>query len=252
MVFHRAHLLSNNEDALMYNIKSRFKTKFYDQFKQLGFIRKQNLYIRVVNDVLQNFNLHTRNNHYFNIEFAVLPLCMDISKFGYDISRYNLKNFELFHSLSDVDWKYDSLSISSIDECLDNISIFIDTYLIPFFQSSTNCEKALSNVLKIENLFYENRVKFMLSIGGKYDDSYVSNLNYFDSVIYFLALKAKQYPLALQCRKKQFNSQIDRISCADEIRLLEQNDFSYFNILIDTNEKNSKEYLLKKKIINVI
>ncbi len=229
-----------------------YKKKFYEK----GFVYKRKAYVRVINDVLQYFSLSCNSYHHTcDVEFSILPLCMDFSRYGWRIENYYLKKFDKYDSYLDTYWSYDCLSPQSINECLDNILLFLESYLFPCFDYSHDCINALDCVIKIEKVFYERQKRYLRLTSANENDvedynGGIKDLNYYRSSLYYLALKTKNYDLALKCRREQSKCYRDKLLCIEEIKRLEKGDYNYFIKLLKENELASKEYLIKEKILS--
>lgn len=144
-----------------------------------GFKRCGVNYIRVINDVLQCVGLKKYSGGFdCDVMFEISPLCVpDMFEIHPRLpsGRYILRMFEGM-----VLWKFDKNSQESIDFCIDNIMMFMNKYLVPFFEQGIDCKSAYYQICEFEKLAYKNRIRMM------------------DYYKYCMALKFGDYNLALE------------------------------------------------------
>ena len=240
-----------------------------------GFKRRKNAFVRVINDVMQNFSIERISSGWAcRVDFAIIPLCLRIEKryiLGGVYSHY-LKEFELISGTPSDSWEYDKHSEASMDACLREIMRYVTSYLLPFFEHATNCETALPEVIRFEKILSDKCVASPKSSGieDRYSDhdSVLKMLQQHllsDSSKYFMALKNGDYDFALRSRQAllqqhmdSYNSMSERgylteedrlrrershAELRDEIEHLEARDTGYFQRLLEENEAYSRESL---------
>lgn len=235
-----------------------------------GFKRKKNVFIRVVNDVCQNFYVEKLGRYSYGREcrvgFSVQPLC---SKFDREwilsgVGLYYLKKFELndFRHMDGWCYKVDPVSISA---CVDEIVYYIKRYLLPFFESAASCKTALPDLIALEKLLYKNHTSILDLNNIEYVENSHMEFDIMDNVKYFMALKSEDYDFALRSRKALLKQNIrsyesmDKIGylneesrmerkeqireIQDEIQKIEEKDWAYIQTMIENNEAYSREEL---------
>lgn len=180
----------------------------------LGFVQTKKVFWRVAGDMYQTFYVETygicAGVKKCRIGFCVIPLCAGINA-ETDIrprGLYYLKQFEpTYVDRESTDgWNYTD------DEKCQNSSIceiirMLETYLIPFFERTTQSEIALDEVIALEALFNDNR----LSLGPNRRPALDfagpdARLNKRDITKYYLAVRAGNYDLALEVMENVQNS----------------------------------------------
>lgn len=124
------------------------------EFAPYGFKKKgSNNFVRVTNDVMQNFHLNrNRFGYSCTVEFGIIPLCYRIEKDQVTggLGANHLKMFE-----GSVEWwDYDQKSNESMECCIMEIVNYMKEYLIPFFEKGINCTKAYHEICAFEIMFY--------------------------------------------------------------------------------------------------
>ena len=237
-----------------------FLTKYHESckkaFKEYNFKRKSsNNYVRVVNDVMQNFYLfRSWSGTFCRISFCVTPLCFPIQK--YHVSTGGPTGYELSNldGIKRDEWGY-TRTQSSMDICISELVEYMKNKLMPFFKKADSCKTALYELCELEKIY-----------NGKID---VYDLNKF-----YFALKADDYNFALKilysllhAREEylvDFNGYrgegwekpvLDEISRYREyISLVERKDTQGINQLIRKNEEfsiNNLKGIIKKSDIHV-
>lgn len=237
--------------------------------EQYGFIKKGQAFVRVVNDVMQNFLIERmRSGKSCRVVFSVLPFCMRIEKeyICGGVEAQSLRMFEPYQWYEADEWHYDPKSTQSMDACITEISRFIASYLLPFFECANSSKTALSAWFELDKHFQHTR-QICLQLGGIEDAAapILDPLSYCRNR-YFLALKNGKYALALKSLrilletcKKNYYYMVD-IGISDEDRErreasiaeltseaehLQAYDVAYFEKLLSENEKYSKIILQK-------
>ena len=247
-------------------------TKFYNKFcsakyQPINFVRYKSLFIRLNGEILQVFNLkQSRNASACNVEFGIFPLCLPQPIF-LDAGRYELDAF-----LTELrsGWSFDSNSEESMMDCVKSISKAIDMYLLPFFEKCYDCESALSELIKLEELFDCNRQK-RLHLMGEYDSAAPwQERSLFDYRKYYMALKSRNLSYAEQYLNYQVNFHKNELKyfnnpnspnqpetvirrfeaklslVSEQLERLLSGDFGYFDDLIKSNESEMLLYLADK------
>jgi len=246
--------------------------KYYKMCRELtepyGFKKRGQAFVRVVNDVMQNFLIERiGSDRECRITFAVLPLCMRIEKEYIKGGVYSreLRRFEpaVFPSSSDG-WDYDSRSIQSMDTCVAEIARFLGSYLLPFFEHAKSSQTALPELQKLSYLFRETRLKGLQLSGMEDRSDGLPQLLYTED-IYFMALKNGDYDLALQCKRRNltramanYQSMLEKECLTPEnkaererrianlettVERLVAHETDYFQQLLSENEEYSKVVL---------
>jgi len=243
-------------------------------FSQYGFKRKKQAFVRVENDVMQNFALERLRYGRCRVEFAIIPLCLGIEKeyISGGVYSHYLKQFEPIHWTQWDTWEYDPTSEESMDACVKEIVRYLTNYLLPLFDRANSCKTALSELIMVENLFNNYRIE-SLKINGIEDRANINTwIHLDDSSKYYIALKNGDFDFALKSRKallqqnvNAYNSMSERgyltkegrtrrenaiVKLRDEISRIECLDESYIHQLIIENEayslKNLKDILRTK------
>ena len=248
-------------------------TKLYIQrcepeLAEFHFKRKRTTFVRVVNDVMQNFVLEKlHGGRAYRVLFAVIPLCLPIEKtyISGGVYSYALRRFEIVRGTMAFDrWECNPKSNECIQACIESIMQFIRVHLMPFFECANCCRTALPELINLERRFNENR-KASLQLAGIRDAAKTDGVNLFDPVKYYMALKNGDYNFALKSRQvlerqnvyayqdsmaRGFlspKSKLDRERAIQtlrkEIKYLQAGDTSYFHQLLLQNEAYSKENL---------
>lgn len=185
---------------------------------QYGFKRKGKAYVRVVNDVMQNFMIERINQgRECRIQFAVLPLCMRIEKdyISGGVYSHSLRRFEPITSDSDYNmdsWSYDSNSTTSMDKCIHQIARFIVIYLLPFFERANSSQTALDELIELDKLFDKTRLIGLKICGIEDMSESISNPLYPWHNRYCMALKQGLYDLAWDCHRLILEQNLDSYS----------------------------------------
>lgn len=248
----------------------QYRTECEMKVSQYGFNRKKNIFVRLVNDVLQTFYIEKLGIHSYEraarVGFSVIPLCQRIETEqvldGFGV--YYLRNFEISTLTEGNGWRYKSIP-EDIDACVKEILMYTNKYLLPFFERANSCKAALSEVLALEKIFNNNRLESLklCNIADRLDPNV--ELNLLDSKKYFMALKSGDYDFALKSRKalleqnmtayhsaqtnsymtsKKLHEQEEMLGkLQDEIQHLEEKDWNYFKTMIVDNEDYSREKL---------
>lgn len=234
----------------------------------LGFKRRKNAFVRVINDVLQNFTIEKISSGWAcRVDFSIIPLCLRIEKeyISGGVYPHYLKKFELISGTPSDSWEYDKHSEASMDACLREIMRYVTSYLLPFFEHATNCQTALPEVIRLEKTLNDKWLASRKSSGIEDHAGPNAGLDLLDSTKYFMALKNGDYDFALKSRQallqqhmNSYNSMSERGYLTEEDRVrrekgiaelrgeiahLEAKDTGYFQRLLEENEAYSRESL---------
>lgn len=147
--------------------------------KPAGFERYSHGYIRIVNDVMQGFELYrSSTGRTATLRFDIIPICSSFSNFS-DIGFETYSVCQLIERI-DPGEPYTPRERSEIDKCIIQLKNKYVSWLHPLFQKTESCELAFPNILEIER-----------RICGK--DTLRPNAN-----IMYMALKAKNWGYASQ------------------------------------------------------
>ncbi|MPM81292.1 hypothetical protein SDC9_128344 [bioreactor metagenome] len=254
----------------MDNFTKQYFERCLTEFSQYGFKKHGNAFVRVINDVFQNFYLEKLGTYSYGREcrigFAVLPLCQKNldERILNGVGLYYLRGFERSHWSQADRWRYE---VNIIDSIIDDIMRYFKQYLIPFFERANSCETAFDALVDLEKHFNETRLMNLSSAGINDARSEVIS---FDSAKFFMALKNRNYDFALAIKKMLLQQNIDALASVinggfltekalteretnleairGEIKRLEERDEKYFQDIILEYEAHSKEIL--KSIIN--
>ena len=157
--------------------------QFFQSFdcivKPAGFERYSHGYIRIVNDVIQGFELcRSSTGRTATLRFDIIPICSSFSNFS-DIGFETYSVCQLIERI-DPGEPYTPRERSEIDKCIIQLKNKYVSWLHPLFQKTESCESAFPNILEIER-----------RICGK--DTLRPNAN-----IMYMALKAKNWGYASQ------------------------------------------------------
>ena len=236
------------------------------EFSHYGFKRHGNAFVRVVNDVFQNFYLEKLSTYSYGKEcrigFAVLPLCQKFKdgRILNGIGLYYLRRFEVAQCTQTDRWRYEA---NTIDSVIDDIMRHFKQYLIPFFKRANSCETAFDELILLEKHFNETRLASLKESNINDAAKPGSEVMISDSAKYFMALKNKNYDFALASRKMLLQQNMNAFASVEqgvflteealidrkknievlrgEIKRLEDKDEEYFQNLIQENETFSKE-----------
>ena len=180
----------------MRTIISTFNKRSLQKYRDIGFVRTKYGFARRYYDVLQIFAcVPKRTTSTCTVHFDLLPLSMGISEIGeglYDLCKLTPE----YLSCADG-WKYNQFSISSINDCIDQMFGAIDNHLIPLFQKCNNCQTALSELLIIEELVDARRIEW-LALHNESDKARPwRERSMFDPRKYYMALKANDRDYAI-------------------------------------------------------
>lgn len=225
-----------------------------------GFIRRKNVFIRVINDVCQTFHLEFSNTRdrgqACRIGFCILPLCggLKAEEVMRGIGRYYLSRFEPGDAIEFCGWQY-TKKWDCEEECIAEIIRFLTCYLIPLFQQADSCKTALGEMCNIDKRFEKNR-QILLAKTGEKDMAKGASLSEVDESNYFMALKNRDFRFALASRKAVLENALNNYCSSrskewadivsnleNEIWHLEQEDDVWRQELIKANEAQSKENL---------
>lgn len=235
------------------------------KYKALGFCKINQTYARANDELIQLFRLKRwRLGYQCTIEFDIIPLCMHIPNYWYDLGSYTLDKF----SLETYDgWKYTSNDQESIQQCVDSLINSVNNFLIPLFEHSLNCADALQSMIDLENIFNRNRLDILVKKGiSDLADNKVIGFSSVEN--FYLGLKSRDYDFCIRhlcywinyyefliesnrnhtCSVQQPYSVIKRIqNKLDELStllsILQQGDTKEIENIITNNEIESKKII---------
>lgn len=248
---------------------NRYKSYCDSILKPLNFKfhRSGNTYARIVNNMVQGITMERiSQGHECRVEFAVFPLCAGFDRIGG--TRY-LRQFEKASRNSPYDaWEYNKSSTESMDRCTYEINRFIESYLLPLFEKTTDSSTAFQELVLVDELFYHNRISSfgtpLTNAEQKNSTQTVYDINFSDASKYYLALMNGNYSYAIRSNMRlqkiaeealkqsrslgspekyinECETSLKELSCI--IQRLEENDRTYFQSILKRNEEYSKEKL---------
>lgn len=218
--------------------------QFFQSFdcivKPAGFERYSHGYIRIVNDVMQGFELYrSSTGRTATLRFDIIPICSSFSNFS-DIGFETYSVCQLIERI-DPGEPYTPRKRSEIDKCIIQLKNKYVSWLHPLFQKTESCELAFPNILEIER-----------RICGK--DTLRPNAN-----IMYMALKAKnwgyasqQIQLLLSQRKTALSARaaaIDLLPTPVELQVNEQLE-ALLAMIDDENYKDIEAHIRNNEIHN--
>lgn len=237
------------------------------KYQSLGFSRSKSTFARINGDMLQAFTLkYSRSVPICSVDFGIFPLCLPQPIF-LDAGGYALDEFIVELHERSSGWTFDASSEESMMNCIESITKAIDLYLLPFFETCSDCKSALPELIKLEELFDRNRQKTLYLRGDSDCAVPWQERSLFDSRKYFMALKSHNLSYAKRylqhqvnfCERelKSFNNvnsprQPDivreRFSAklalySEQLEWLDSEDFGYFDDLLNSNEDQMKQFL---------
>lgn len=250
------------------------KPKIEAHIAGLGFTRHKMVYIRVINDVCQNFYVERfkrgPNARVCRIGFSVLPLAQKICREQIEngVGLYYLKKFERPADGYSEGWIYE-IDEESIIVCVEEILRYVDSYLIPFFRRAVNTIDAFSELIALEKSFYENRMFYRKECESYNCSSSNAALDLLDGVKFCMALKNHDFDYAWRSGVAILNQNIEAYESVKgflspeslnerendiqklrkALKYIENKDEDYFYRLLEENEGFSRESL-KKYIVD--
>ena len=218
--------------------------QFFQSFdcivKPAGFERYSHGYIRIVNDVMQGFELYrSSTGRTATLRFDIIPICSSFSNFS-DIGFETYSVCQLIERI-DPGEPYTPRERSEIDKCIIQLKNKYVSWLHPLFQKTESCESAFPNILEIER-----------RICGK--DTLRPNAN-----IMYMALKAKncgyasqQIQLLLSQRKTALSARAAAIGLLPtpvELQVNEQLE-ALLAMIDDENYKDVEAHIRNNEIHN--
>jgi len=240
------------------------------KYQSLGFSRSRSTFARISGDVLQAFTLKCAQSvPTCSVDFGIFPLCLPQPVF-LDAGGYELDEFIVELHEGSSGWTFDANSDESMMNCIESISQTIDSYLLPIFETCSDCKSALPELIKLEELFDRNRQKTLYLRGDS--DSAVpwKERSLFDSRKYFMALKMHNLSYAQQYLNHQLDFYKNRLNSLDnsnsprqpdivrekilaklalyskQLEWLDSGDFGYFDDLLKSNEDQMHKFLATK------
>ena len=151
-------------------ILKEYKRRCKEEFAIYEFKTYRSNHYRIVGDVFQSFNLHQSvSGTDCTVEFGIIPLSVE-----YDINKSSCNPCHLKTFEKSYEWfNYDKNSILSMGLCVDDMIAYMKKYLMPVFESSTDCKSAYRTICKYDNVFKGNSYeKFCMCLKfGEYIDA---------------------------------------------------------------------------------
>ena len=131
--------------------------QFFQSFdcivKPAGFERYSHGYIRIVNDVMQGFELYrSSTGRTATLRFDIIPICSSFSNFS-DIGFETYSVCQLIERI-DPGEPYTPRERSEIDKCIIQLKNKYVSWLHPLFQKTESCESAFPNILERKHNVY--------------------------------------------------------------------------------------------------
>lgn len=235
------------------------------RYSVLGFVRINNTYCRIINDVFQSFTIKCLSGGIYTVEFGIFPLCMAIPYC--ELGTYSLEKFDIEVYASNGGWKYRGCTKADETAFWENILNIIDTSLIPLFQKADSCHAARHALIKLDELFEKNRQEVLRRNGMQDHAAHWQELSIHAPEKYYMALKTGDDQYALRyldaridaCReiiegknsafqpkivKERHAKILDDFLLHEE--MLHQGNRSFFEEMIYKNEAISRANLYKE------
>ena len=255
-----------NLEVFMKTTTKYFNQVCKDKYVPLGFIKKKSVFARIRGDIIQSFSLKRyRNAPLCTVEFGIFPLC-DSPPLYLDAGQYELDNFRI--DGYGRAWMFDPKSEESRLRCVESISDMIDRYLLPFFDACSDSRTAMQEMIRLEEVFENNRQEWLKMIGTTDESLYTwQEGSLSDEHKYYMALKNKDWSYVEQYLNlmvedykmafKEFDDpdypeQPDIViknyqdGLAEFSELLDRfnaGDYDYFDELVKFNEIETKKFL---------
>ncbi len=206
--------------------------------------------MRIKNDIIQLFYLDCLPGRTeCRIEFGLIPLSFGRPRTNsllmgrYELAKFFIQNYGR-------DWLYDNSSPENLIKCAEVISNAIDKYLLPLFEVAVDCESALSELIKLEELFECNRQQYLKLMG--YQDMGTMSWRermLWNSHLYCMALKVRNFTFAEEYLSYKSNywekkGILDEMTIYSEpLEHLRSGDFAYFDNMVSSNEAEMWELI---------
>lgn len=163
---------------------------------QYGFKKKRNLYIRLVNDMVQVFDLKKMYGAKCSIEFSCMPLCAGHKVFWgtFDIDMFESparQQGDLF--ISDDRFIYSKDDEASIYKVADTIYYLSKEYMFPLFENSADSKSFFDLWIEYETQLTKRITSDPQSVQESLE--YALSLNY---QLHAIALKNHDYEFAMK------------------------------------------------------
>lgn len=241
--------------------------EFKDIKKQIraeGFKPYKGAYYRVVNDVLHKILLRTIPfAQEFDVQFEIIPLCAEITPMDLDP--------DCLYRLSDLyppyAWAYGGKYRPTREECLHRVLDALQHQLFPMLLNANSCHGAFPALYDFLYRCEENRLQTLRMEGGQNRAKPFEWRTLWDGNLLYMALKNKDYAYALRSIKQIVEEDefylgkyiVERMQeglpipegvlkktpgLFDQfIWDIEHNVFDYIDIVLEYNEKRSRELL---------
>lgn len=218
---------------------NEYKKRCKKKFGEYGFVPYRNYHNRIINDVFQCFCLHrSRYGTDATVEFCVLPLSQEYKIDKSTCSAMHLKKFE-----NSSEWfPYISGDQSSINDCIEQLISYMEKYLMPFFQNSTNCANAYET-LKIFDATYNEYTKMIMALKNEqylYAKQHIINIIMQSEY----AFERNKEILGQKITKEYIDKMEKKISeKRGLLKLIEDEDYNTIQEWLMSNEKRNKHNL---------
>ena len=240
-----------------------------EEFSPYGFKRNGKAFVRVINDVMQNFAIEKlRSGRECRVLFAIVPLCLKIEKQYAKGGVYsqNLRRLEPVLDWNQWDcWTFNPKSEESMNECIAEMLLQTKKHLVPLFIRADSCKTAYDELCEVDRMIYANNLSMRLREVDK--KSFKDGVFMLDNAKCYMALKNRNYSVAIEYLKafeeqniESYHSMLemgylkeeDRIRREEsiarlgaEIEIISKPDENYIQELIEQNEAYSIANLSK-------
>ena len=197
------------------------------------------------------------------------PLRWVTGKYIISKGTYQLKDFSDDPDTGFMGWKYDDTSENEAEICIEEVGCTVDNYLLPFFDRCKDCKSALLELLKIEKLFDDNRLNILRELNMSDSAQPWEERSLFDTQKYYMALKShnvnyvrRYFNHMIEHHKNSLtsfktsstkqpesvikNHEEDLVEFEQKLEIFSSKGFTYFDKIIEKNEKLMTEILLSK------
>lgn len=223
----------------------RYKQVCKEEFSEYGFKSYRNNHYRVINDVVQGFGLE---RSMYGIGFRVIFGISSLAN-GYMLDRNCGWPYELAEFENKQDWfAYNKHSEEIMEKGLSEMLVYMNKYLMPFFERANNCKSAYQEICDYERKHYrEGCILFdtrKLYMALKNDD--------YENAAIHVKASIEQTKEAYASNKKAFGTMPPeyekriQISLEEDNKMLEHilnNDRAFIENLLAENERRNLESL---------
>lgn len=249
-------------------LKHEFTKRCKAKYSYLGFKNYKQSFSRVINDVLQCFNLKIiGEGHYFTIEFRICALCSKI--IHPDMGLYELNGLNQSFDIYYNGWNYNKVSKEELNKSLDDMFKLMDDELMPYFIRAADCKTAFIYKYELDKKMFDIKSSWLKHHGISNDKISFETEAICDTDRYYMALKTKNFEYAkkyLQAMIKleqenyywykneitkgkdsylqsSMDSKIFIESLEKQLKKIVDKDYQFFKNLVSENERLSIENL---------